>query len=127
MSRRRSRAPLATTCALLLAACADAGPEGGAGTLAALLVSPHGPEGAALLELVGPGLAQVTAADGRAFSHRNGDTLRVVIVREAPGEIRFLLAVADTTRPPAALLLEVADGGNALRPDLSGYRVEVRP
>ena len=124
-----SRAPrlLPVLLALLGGGCGDAGPESMPGTLTAVLVSPHGPEGAAWLELLGRGVGQVTAADGRTFSHQAGDTVRVVVVRDAPGEIRFQVSLADTRDPPAVQLLEVADGENRLRAGLGAYRVEMRP
>ena len=125
-SRTGAAAVLAVTL-LLLHACEDQGPEGAPGTLTAVVVSPNGAEGAAWLELVGSGLGAVTAADGRAFSERRGDTVQVVVVREEAGELVFLVQVDDATLLPSAVLHEVADGDNQLRADLSGYRVEVRP
>jgi hypothetical protein len=110
--------------ALGLAAC-DADPV--PGTLTATLVSPNGPEGAAYVRLYGSGITGVSPLDGRTFAHAVGDTMHVVVVRDQPGEIRFQVAVADTTRALAALLVEVAGGDNRLRSDPANYRLELRP
>jgi hypothetical protein len=107
-----------------LTACGDEGPEGGPGNLSATLASPNGVEGAALLEIFGPGIQSVSAVKGRLFQHAFGDTVRLAIILDTPGTIRFAVSVADTTRKPTAVVLEVAGGTNALRSGLAGYRVE---
>lgn len=111
---------------LLVVGC-DGGSESAPGVLTATLVSPSGPEGAAHVRLIGEGLGAVQGMGALAFSEARGDTLEVVLVREAPGELAFTVAVADTTRRPVALVVEVADGDNRLRGALSTYRLEVRP
>jgi hypothetical protein len=111
----------------LLSACDGEGPAVTAGVLTATLVSPNGPEGAAWVTLFGEGIVEVRALDARTFSHVRGDTVNVVVVRDQPGDLRFLVSVADTTRLPAAAVLEVAGGDDALRGSLVGYRVELRP
>jgi hypothetical protein len=127
--RRVSRYSLAAAlvCAALLAACDtdEVGPT--AGLLTATLVSPNGPEGSAWLTLFGAGIVEVRALDARTFSHTRGDTVDVVIVRDQPGDLRFLVSVADTTRQPGVAVLEVAGGDDELRGSLQGYRVELRP
>ena len=113
-------------CLLPLAvACGDEGPASGPGTLTVQVVSPNGAEGAALVRLIGPGLGQVAPDAGRVFSDIHGDTLNVVVVNEAGGDLRFGLAVADTTRPPQGVLVDVSGPDDAVRP-LAGYAVEVR-
>ena len=115
---------MALLLALSVGAC-DADPV--PGTLTATVISPSGPEGAAYLKLFGSGIGEVTSLDARAFAHAVGDTVHVVLIRDQPGDLRFLIAVADSTRPPAAMVVEVAGGDNTLRSDPSGYRVEMRP
>jgi len=110
--------------AAVAAACDDPSPVGG--VLTATLVSPHGAEGAAYVTLFGPGILEVGALSARTFSNVRGDTVDVVIVRDQPGELRFTLSVADASRPPAAVVVEVADGENRLRADAHLYRLEVR-
>lgn len=128
-SRRRHRPTAAAVLALLFglvaAACGDEGPEGGPGTLTATLTSANAADGAALVELRGAGIQQVTAVAGRLFHRTRGDTVRVLVVRDEPGPISFALQVADTTRKPIGIVLEVADGENRLRSGTGGYSVEL--
>jgi hypothetical protein len=120
---RRGAVPALAALLGVLACDADPVP----GTLSATLLSPNGPEGAAYVTLFGPGIGQVSALDARTFAHAAGDTVHVVVIRDEPGQVRFQVEVSDTTRLPAALLVEVAGGDNRLRPDASSYRVELRP
>lgn len=127
--RRRTLLPLLSGALLLLAAaCGDAGPESGPGTLTARILSPNGAEGAAVVEVSGPGIGEIGAREGRLFSERRGDTVRVVLVREGEaGELSFTLSVADTTQPLAGTVLEVAGPDDALRSGLSSYTLEIHP
>jgi acetyl esterase/lipase len=124
---RRPALAAALASAFLLSACDSGEPAPTAGVLTATLVSPNGPEGAAYLTLFGEGIVEVRALDARTFSHARGDTVNVVVVRDQPGDLRFLMAVADTTRPPGVAILEVAGGDDELRPNVGRYRVEMRP
>lgn len=98
----------------------------GPGELQALLISPNGAEGAAVIELAGEGIGAVTAfpGSGRVFAERVGSTVRVVVVLDQPGEIRFRVAVDDVSDPPTGAVLEIADGSNEMRQSLAGYSVE---
>jgi hypothetical protein len=87
------------------------------------LESPNGVEGAAVIELVGPGLGTVTAAAGQAFTHVSGDTTRVVVLLDAPGRVEFTVHLSGLTYPGAAVL-QVADSADQLRA-LAGYRAKI--
>jgi hypothetical protein len=99
----------------------------GPGALEATLVSPNGPEGAVVLELAGPGLGEVTVAEGEVFGQADGTSTRLVIVRDMPGQIQFRVQVNERSEPPVATVVEVADGTNELRSSISGYQVEFTP
>lgn len=105
-------------------ACGDEGPA--AGTMTATVVSPNGDEGAAIVVLLGTGLGEATAIEGRVFSERRGDSLRVVVARDPAGTLRFAIDVEDVTRPPVGAVVEVAGPDDQLRTVLGGYDVEVR-
>ena len=125
--KRRVLSPILTGVMLLAAACGDAGPRSGPGILTATVRSPNGAEGAAVVEIFGLGIGDVEALEGRAFSQRRGDTVRVVVVRDdGAGDLRFTLAVADTTQLFTGTVLEVAGPDDALRGAVSAYTVEVR-
>lgn len=108
---------------LASATACDSGPDPGPGTLTATVVSPNGAEGAAVLSVFGDGLQGVSAVQGRAFGELDGDTLRVVVVGDG-GTLRFGLQVADTTRKPTGVVVEVAGPDDELRPSVAGYSVE---
>lgn len=125
--KRFCLATLLAGAVLLSAACGDTGPESGPGTLTATVVSPNGAEGAAMVEFFGPGIVDVAPLDGRMFSERRGDTVRVVLVRDGDaGDLRFTLTVADTTQLFTGTVLEVAGPDDALRPGVSTYSLEIR-
>lgn len=94
--------------------------------IAVTVTSPNGTEGAALLELSGGvGLGPVTSAAGTVFFDHGKNTTRVVVILDAPGEIRFDVRSDDIGTPPQVTLLQVADGDDALRASLSGYHVDL--
>ncbi len=114
---------LTTALALALAACSSDGTAPNRpGEIRAVVVSPDGVLGAAVLEL--GGISEIIPVGGRAFTERNGDVLRVVIVLDEPGQIEFRIKMADVTGQPAATIVEVADGDNQVPESISGYRVE---
>jgi hypothetical protein len=115
-------------CVLVVAAgaCTDAGPIGGPGAFDAVLVSPHGAEGAALIELSGEGLGDaVGLGDTEVFRSDGFGSARVVVVNHAGGDLAFRIEVADTTRPPTVVVEQVAGPDDELRADLSAYRLEL--
>jgi hypothetical protein len=89
------------------------------------VVSPNGAEGAAMVTLVGPGIREIAAAGGRVFSWPHGDTVVVVVVNESGGDLSFDVSVADTTRPPTGVLVEVSGPDDRIRA-LAGYSLEIR-
>ncbi len=111
---------LTTALALALVACSSDGT--GPGEMRAVVVSPDGDLGAAVLEL--GGVLDIIPVGGRAFTERNGEVLRVVIVLDEPGQIEFRIKMADITGQPAATVVEVADGDNQIPDSVSGYRVQ---
>jgi hypothetical protein len=109
--------------AVVVASACDS--QAAPGSLAAMLVSPNGPEGAAYVTLFGPGIT-VSPLGARTFSHAVGDTVHVVLVRDQPGDLSFLINVPDTTQHPAVVIREVAGGDNRLRADASAYRLDIQ-
>ncbi len=107
--------------------CLDDGPRSAPGTLTAVLESPNGAEGAALIHLVGGGVSRVEPLTGDLHTSAAGDTTKVVVLLGTPGEVAFRLNVADTTQPPATTVVQVADGQNAVRDGLAGYQVRYTP
>lgn len=122
---RTVRFTVVAALAVLFVACSDEGPVSGRGTLTATLVSPNGAEGAALVHLAGEGIGTITAVGGtEVFSEIGATAAQVVLVNQAGGELAFQVAVADTTQPPAVVVIEVAGPDDALRPDIADYDVE---
>lgn len=126
-----SRRVMAIAGLLALGACADATqPHGGAGTWLAKLSSPNGEEGAAVVELVGRGIQDVTASGGGILFHQaHGDTMRVVAIPDTSanhgGTIQFHVKMAEGSAAPAAKILQVAAPDDALRSSLVGYHVDL--
>jgi len=67
----------------------------------------------------------IAAAGGRVFSEVHGDTVLVVVVNEAGGDLSFDVSLADTTRPPTGALVEVSGPDDRIRV-LTGYSLEIR-
>ncbi len=111
--------------ALLLAGC-DSVDRSGPGERIMAIVSPHGPEGAAVLRLIGGHVEEVEAARGHAFVDRSGGDLVVVLVNAVAGELALRLLLDDVSRLPAAELIQVAGPDNRLRDELSAYGVTFR-
>ncbi len=122
--RPRRLARLALLPLLAGLGCGDGGPRSGPGIVTAEVRSPNGPEGAALIELLGAGIDGVESESGWIFSSSGPESTRVLVVLDRPGPLRFRVAVPDTTAPPGAVVLEVADGANDLRSNPGAYRVE---
>ena len=91
----------------------------------AMLVSPNGLEGAAVIELNGEFHDIRSANSGQVFAHADGGVTRVVIILDDPGEIGFTAQLDVAGELPSAQIIEVADGSNQLRTSLSGYRIDI--
>ena len=111
--------------ALAFAAC-DSTPPNESGTLTAVLVSPNGAEGAAILDVVGDFESITAGNEVSLFTTPSANGMRAIVVRPAAGELSVRIAVDDVSRPPAVSIVEVSDGDDKLRTSLSGYRVEFR-
>ena len=110
---------------LMLTACADESPVSGPGTMTATLISPNGPEGAALVILVGDGIVDITPLGGtEVFARVGSSSTQVVLINQAGGELSFQVAVADTTQLPQVVVQEVAGPDDALRSAVTEYSVE---
>lgn len=125
---RSGRAIIFTVCAAVFAVgCGDEGPVVGAGTLTAVVTSPYGDEGAALLTVVGPGIEEIgQAGSSQVYANGSAGRFTVVLINEPGGELSFSVALADTTQKPTATFLEVAAPNDTLRTALDGYSVEYR-
>ena len=88
------------------------------------VISPNGIEGAAVLELDGTFPEVVAPTGTQVFTHAGGAVTRVVLVLTNPGTLEFTVTLDDVGEAPDVRVIEVADGSNALRASLSGYRVE---
>ena len=118
------RIVVATVLACASGSC-DSGPTGPiAGDLEFTIVSPNGPEGAALIELRAAGPVPVTSTEARVFTNRLADRTKILLVRTSPGTLTFRITVSDVRNPPTVSILEVAGGVNQLRGGLAGYRIE---
>jgi hypothetical protein len=112
---------------LALGACDKGGgttpPAAPGGDYLGVLVSPNPEEASAVLELTGTGITEVRAGTGFMASSPITGGQRVVIVREVPGSLEFVVKVAAGSEPPDVRVVEVADGADVPRPSLAGYRV----
>jgi len=125
---RLLRIALAAVLAAVGVMSCDSEPSGptGSGTFLVTVTSPNGPEGAAVLSLSGGiGLGEVASTAGDVFVERGADAIRIVVILDQPGQIRFTASSDDVGTPPSVVLLQVADGDNHLRESLGGYDVEV--
>lgn len=126
-----SRPPRALGLALALLAlsgCLDDPTDGRPvpGEMWATLVSPHGPEGSAVLEVVSGEILDVAAAEPFVRVYwAPGGTRRLVVLRRDAGEIGFRLLAEDVSDPPELRIVEVGAPDDRLREDLSGYSVAV--
>jgi hypothetical protein len=111
--------------AALAAACSDAAPVSGPGTMIATVVGPNGSEGAAVIELLGGDIGDITpVGDTEVFARKSLASTRIVLINQTGGTLAFQVAVADTTEPPPWLVQQVAAPDDALRADIGEYALE---
>ena len=98
----------------------------GPGTVLATLVGPaEEGEGGAVIELFGSGIQSIEGVQPtQAFSRLNESGARVVLINQEGDLLMFLIALADTLQTPDVAIVEVAGPADALRTDLSQYKVE---
>jgi hypothetical protein len=113
---------------LLLALSACDGAEGTGAALAggeyiAALESPHGPEGAAILEITGDGVEEVSGSAATLFQQPVSGGRRLVLVLEPAGRIEFRVRVSPGNELPEVRVVQVVDGNDAVRPSTDGYTV----
>jgi hypothetical protein len=107
----------------VLAACSGDGPTQELNGAVARLASPNGAEGAAVIEVAAT-VDDVEVVGGEAFLRASNGVTRIAVVLDQPGTIRFGLPRLPRGSGPAATVVQVADGNNELRTDLSAYRVD---
>lgn len=114
---------------LALSGCDGGGTDTGraGGEYVAVLESPHGAEGAAVLELSGSGMDAVTATSLSLFRQPVAGGIRLVLVREPAGRLEFRVRMASGSRLPAVRVVEVVDGDDRQRASLEGYEVSFTP
>lgn len=116
----------AAVSALLINACDNSTRPGGGGTVNAVVVSPNGDEGAAVLDVVGT-VESFTGTEGvSVYTTATTTGTRVVLVRLTPGTLSMKLALQDQDRLPAISVIEVADADDRVRPSIAGYAVELK-
>jgi hypothetical protein len=110
---------------VLLSSCDSTRPDG-PGTLTAVVTSPNGAEGAAVLDI--EGIVESVTANGNVslYLTPSGQATRAILVRLTPGELSMKVSLPDVSRTPQITVVEVADGDNKLRPSVAGYHVELR-
>ena len=78
-----------------------------------------------MIELTGPtGIDPIRCDNGQVFFDRDGNTTRVVVILDEPGQISFEMRVADVGELPSATIVQVAGDDNALRTSVSEYEIE---
>ena len=103
----------------------DKGPTG-PGVFHATLVGPTGAVGSAVLELVGgSGMGTISPEGGQVFYEYQGNRVRLVLVQDEPGTLRFQIRTEDVSVVPTATVIQVADGSNQLLTSISGYSVRL--
>jgi hypothetical protein len=111
--------------ALVLATCRDAGPQV-TNPVSLHVLSPNGPEGAALVRLEG-GIDRVEAtATGWLLTDVIADTTWVMVARDTPGELSFRIHVRAGGQLRDAQLIEVSGPDDTMRSQTAGYHVEIR-
>ncbi len=94
--------------------------------MTAALVSPNGAEGAAVVDVAGT-VENISGSSGvSVYTTPSATGTRVILVRMTPGALEMSFRTQDISRPPNISVVEVADGDDAVRASLTGYRMEFR-
>lgn len=125
LPRPRAWALLLALTSLAVGSCDTLDPDA-PGERLLTVVSPHGPEGAAVLRLSGGDVETITAVNGRLFMDRQGNEVTAVVVLHQPGEIVLRLLVGSVRTLPDVTLLDVGAPDNSMRGDLTSYSMEFR-
>lgn len=80
----------------------------------------QGGESGAVIELVGPGILEVTSPSSVVATHVAGDTMRIMILADprriaTPPPLSFNLTMEDGVPVPTARVLQVTDFNNHIR------------
>ena len=122
---RSLRAAALVALSLLAGAC-DSGPSG-PGELTGTVQTPGPTLGGAVVEVVGKGITGFSGAGStRVFHAATGeaDTYRLILIREAPGELQFRVSVEDLGgKRPVGSVVDVVTGDNLPIPATPEYRV----
>jgi hypothetical protein len=93
--------------------------------MTATLAGPNGPEGAALVMLLGNRLGMISGVGSTQARYRTDSSgTRVMLINPSGGELSFRVSVPDTTALPSFVIEQVAGPDDELRSPLSGYRLE---
>lgn len=112
--------------AIAMVAACDSTEPNEPGTITAVVVSPAGAEGAAVLDVNGTVESFTAPSDVTMFTTPAASGTRVILVRSTPGELSVNLTVPDVGSPPTVSIVEVAGGDDQLRASLTGYQVSFR-
>ena len=109
--------------AILVATACDSTQPKHSGTLTAVVDSPNGAEGAAVINVRDP-VDSFTAVEGTSLYQTPTPTgTHIILVRLTPGELSMKVNVPDVSSLPHFFVIEVADGENKIRPTPSDYHV----
>ncbi|HEX2209899.1 MAG TPA: hypothetical protein VHG93_19650 [Longimicrobium sp.] len=110
---------------LALAAC-----DGGTGASSSAggeyigaLQSPNGPEGAAMLEITGGSVQEISAASATLFRQPVSGGQKVMLIRPDAGRIEFRVVIADGGELPQVRVVQVVAPDDSVRPTTDGYAV----
>ncbi|HEU0012625.1 MAG TPA: hypothetical protein VFQ45_03040 [Longimicrobium sp.] len=120
-------AAAAAVLAPLLGACTEngAGADLG-GEYRGVVESPFFNEGAAVVELEGPGLLEVTSAMPLFWATTEGEVTRLVLINDPDGNggpLTFRVVMEEGFGPPTGTVVEVVDGEDRPRDFIETYRV----
>lgn len=124
MTRIRTLPAVALLAFVAMMSC-DGATDPGDNVVTARLISPHADDAAALIELSGSVDSVSAPSDIAVYSQATGTGVtRVLLIRETPGAMQLTLRLARGSSAPAAKVLEVSNGQDEPRADVTAYKVE---